>query len=59
MGTRPTLFQTPTVEVDQHRYEELLRNELKYEQYKACADTQIKNIIESAEINDENEREEK
>lgn len=59
MSTRPTLFQTPTVEVDQHRYEELIRNELKYEQYKACADTQMKNIIESEEIDNENEGEEK
>jgi len=59
MSTRSTLFQTPTVEVDQYRYEELIKNEQKYEQYKACADTQIKAIIESEEIDDENEREEK
>ena len=37
MSTRGTLFQTPTVEIDQSRYEELIRKELKYEQYKEQA----------------------
>lgn len=47
MGTRPTLFQTPTIEIDQNRYEELIRNELKYEQYKSLADEGTKSIIET------------
>ena len=34
MGTRPTFLQTPTVEIDQDRYEELIKNELKYQIYK-------------------------
>lgn len=49
MGTRNTLFQKPIVEIDQDRYEELIRNELKYEQYKAAADEGIKDIIENVE----------
>lgn len=47
MGTRNTLFQKPTVEIDQDRYEELLKHELQYEQYKQAADEAIKNIIET------------
>lgn len=49
MSTRNTLFQKPIVEIDQDRYEELIRNELKYEQYKAAADEGIKDIIENVE----------
>lgn len=47
MATRNTLFQKPTVEIDQDRYEELVRHEMQYEQYKQCADEQIKNIVET------------
>lgn len=47
MGTRNTLFQKPTVEIDQDRYEELIQHELQYEQYKQAADESIKNIIET------------
>ncbi len=47
MGTRNTLFQKPTVEIDQDRYEELIRHELQYEQYKQTTDESIKNIIET------------
>lgn len=41
------VFSTPKVEVDQDRYEELIRHELQYEQYKQQADTQIIEIIET------------
>ena len=47
MSTRGTLFQTPTVEIDQDRYEELIRHEMQYEQYKQAADEGIINIIET------------
>ena len=47
MGTRNTLVQKPTVEIDQDRYEELIRHELQYEQYKQTTDESIKNIIET------------
>lgn len=47
MGTRNTLFQKSTVEIDQDRYEELIRHELQYEQYKQTTDESIKNIIET------------
>ena len=47
MGTRNTLFQKPTVEIDQDRYEELIKHEIQYEQYKQAADEAIKNIIET------------
>lgn len=47
MGTRNTLFQKPTVEIDQDRYEELIKHELQYEQYKQVADEAIKNIVET------------
>lgn len=47
MSTRPTFFQTPTVEIDQDRYEELIKNEMKYEQYKQLADEETKSIIET------------
>lgn len=47
MGTRNTLFQKPTVEIDQDRYEELIKHELQYEQYKQAADEAIKSIIET------------
>ena len=49
MGTRPTFLQTPTIEIDQDRYEELIRNEVKYEQYKNRADERTKQIIEYSE----------
>lgn len=60
MGTRNTLFQKPTVEIDQDRYEELIRHEMQYEQYKQQANESIKTIIET-NINIEiiNESEEK
>lgn len=47
MATRNTLFQKPIVEVDQDRYEELIRHEIQYEQYKQQADEAIRNIIET------------
>ena len=47
MGTRPTFLQTPTIEIDQVRYEELIRHELQYKQYKQNADEEIKTIIET------------
>lgn len=47
MSSRNTLFQKPTVEIDQDRYEELIKHELQYEQYKDCAEEQIKEIIET------------
>ena len=63
MSTRPTFFQTPTVEIDQDRYEELIKNEMKYEQYKQLADEETKSIIETKidmtiEIKNNNESEE-
>ena len=46
MSTRNTFFQTPTIEIDQSRYEELIQNELKYKQYKEQATTEVIKIIE-------------
>ena len=46
MSTRSTLFQTPTIEIDQSRYEELIQNELKYKQYKEQASIEVIRIIE-------------
>lgn len=47
MVTRNTLFQKPTVEIDQDRYEELIRHEMQYEQYRQQADEPIRSIIET------------
>lgn len=47
MGTRPTFLCKPTIEIDQDRYEELIRHEMQYEQYKQQADEHIKTIIET------------
>ena len=47
MSTRGTLFQTPIVEIDQDRYEELIRHKMQYEQYKQATDEGIINIIET------------
>lgn len=47
MATRNTLFQKPTVEIDQDRYEELIRHEIQYEQYRQQADEPIRSIIET------------
>lgn len=41
------VFNTPKVEIDQDRYEELIRHELQYEQYKQQVDAQIMEIIET------------
>ena len=50
------LINTPTMEIDQSRYEELIRNELKYEQYKALTAVNLVDIIEaSTKILDESE----
>ena len=50
------LINTPRIEVDQDRYEELIRNELKYEQYKALTAVNLVDIIEaSTKILDESE----
>lgn len=46
MSTRSTLFQTPTIEIDQSRYEELIQKELKYKQYKKQAPIEVIRIIE-------------
>ncbi len=46
MSTRSTLFQTPTIEIDQSRYEELIQKELKYKQYKEQATIEVIIIIE-------------
>ena len=46
MSTRSTLFQTPTIEIDQSRYEELIQKELKYKQYKEQATIEVIRIIE-------------
>ncbi len=46
MSTRSTLFQTPTIEIDQSRYEKLIQNELKYKQYKEQASIEVIRIIE-------------
>lgn len=64
MSTRSTLFQTPTVEIDQYRYEELIKAELKCEQYKQelkrMGEEDLINIIEGTEIvyEEENKEEE-
>ena len=47
MAARNTLFQKPTVEIDQDRYEELIRHEMQYEQYRQQADEPIRSIIET------------
>lgn len=47
MATRNTLFQKPTVEIDQDRYEELIRHEMQYEQYRQQADEPRRSIIET------------
>lgn len=47
MATRNTLFQKTTVEIDQDRYEELIRHEMQYEQYRQQADEPIRSIIET------------
>lgn len=47
MAIRNTLFQKPTVEIDQDRYEELIRHEMQYEQYRQQADEPIRSIIET------------
>lgn len=47
MATRNTLFQKITVEIDQDRYEELIRHEMQYEQYRQQADEPIRSIIET------------
>lgn len=46
MSTRSTLFKTPTIEIDQSRYEELIQKELKYKQYKEQAPIEVIRIIE-------------
>lgn len=46
MSTRSTLFQKPTIEIDQSRYEELIQKELKYKQYKEQATIEVIRIIE-------------
>ena len=46
MSTRSTLFQTPTIEIDQSRYEELIQKKLKYKQYKEQATIEVIRIIE-------------
>ena len=50
MSTRSTLFQTPTIEIDQSRYEELIQKELKYKQYKEQATIEVIRIIEGQDL---------
>lgn len=67
MSTRGTLFQTPTVEVDLNRYEELIKAELKADQYKKELQRMgdydyLIRIIEATEVEEEkieNEEEDK
>ena len=60
MSTRNTFFTKPTVEIDQDRYEELVRHEIQYEQYRQCADEAVKNIVEiNVDLKLVNESEEK
>lgn len=50
-------LNTPTVTIDQSRYEELVKTELKYEQYKKAAPKLLQNVIEidnNTGENDEN-----
>ena len=51
MGTRPTFLQTPTVEIDQDRYEELIKNELKYQIYKNNSAPYLVKIVEGGTDN--------
>lgn len=58
MSTRNTFFQKPTVEIDQDRYEELIKAEQKAEQYKQELKRlgeydYLINIIEATETVDE------
>ena len=46
MATRSTFLTTPTLEIDLNRYEELIRHELMYEQYRLHADDDLRNLIE-------------
>ena len=46
MGTRPTFLCKPTIEIDQDRYEELIKHEVQYEQYKQQANEQMVKVIE-------------
>lgn len=55
MASRNTFFQTPTVEIDQYRYEELIKAEQRAEQYKQeikrlVGYDYLINIIEATEI---------
>ena len=56
MSTRSTLFQTPTIEIDQSRYEELIQKELKYKQYKEQATIEVIRIIEGQDSETESPR---
>lgn len=47
MGTRSTFLCKPTIEIDQDRYEELIRHEMQYEQYKQQAEEPLRTIIET------------
>lgn len=63
MSTRSTLFQTPTIEIDQYRYEELIKAELKAEQYKKELQRlgeydYLINIIDATEIEKESKNKE-
>lgn len=63
MATRPTFMQTPTVEIDLNRYEELIKAEQRAEQYKQELTRlgeyeYLINIIEATEIVDEEKNKE-
>lgn len=47
MATRSTFLTTPTLEIDLDRYEELIKHELMYEQYRQQADEKLRNLIET------------
>lgn len=51
-----SIFTKPIVEIDQDRYEELLKHEMQYEQYRQCADMGVRNIIETKEIKESEEK---
>lgn len=45
------ILNTPKVTIDQSRYEDLIKKELKYEQYKKRADRYIIGLIEGGSGN--------
>ena len=58
MSTRCTFLTTPTVEIDQDRYEELVKREQKYLQYKAIVPEGIRELIEAENVKETEEEKE-